>query len=179
MFQIRLIRKEYEDVKHGNRDDIIAIRRIGEDKFLLSFTYGDKNNKIYVPEKVILNNTATFRWVRTLLSLLELDTDPFANIQIDSPTFPSVLLSVADLKNSYHRILDVVEFYLDNGLIDQERKLVQASAQTPPAQTPSPISYRCTPPPLVNQMDDDDEYDDMPPLVRAPQAVRTHHFFLD
>jgi hypothetical protein len=169
----------------AKNDDTVVIYRLGANQFSLAYTYGDVATKN--PHRVVLNDRAVFRWMRNLIGLLEKDVDPFEHIQLDLPFMPSVLFDAAKLGDSYHSMLDALEFHLDNW--------------------PAPA-------PVLNpedEMDDEDEedeldeeeyndennYADMPNLVRMPSPINhwnnsniyidenhhagsgRHHLFLD
>jgi len=138
-------------------DDKVIISRLPysqDNRFNLSYTYGDTNVK--TPHQVVLAPDAVFRWMRNIIGLLEKDSDPFESVQLDLPFMPSVLFDVPKLSDAYHPLLDAIEFHLDNW----------------PATTflpPSPIE------------EEEEEYDDMPPLIplRTNTTNSRHHLFLD
>jgi len=111
-FTIHIIR---DADKHNDTgcDDVASIQRIGADQFTLSYTDGQsKKNRQH--ETLTLTGRATFKWMRLMLGLMELDAEPFANIQIMQPCMPAILLPVKRIDAAYTRILDALEFYLDN-----------------------------------------------------------------
>jgi hypothetical protein len=99
------------DPSTGSEDDIIRITPADNDTYNCSFTYGLAKQKS--PVSATLSDSEVFRWVRTMIRLLEADIDPFVDVQVDHPLMPSVMLNARALGDNYHRILDVVEFFLD------------------------------------------------------------------
>jgi hypothetical protein len=92
-------------------DDIIRIDSNGDGSYNCSFTYGHSPTK--APVSATMRDGEVFRWVRNIIRLLEVDADPFAFVQVDHYLMPSTLLDVKKIGDHYHRILDVVEFFLD------------------------------------------------------------------
>jgi len=122
-FLIRFIRSR-DTCGSGKNDDIATVYRTGEDQYKLSFTYGEAKVK-EPPEVLGLSSRDVFRWMRALLGMLEIDKAPFANIQIDQPLFPSILIPVQqyyDINRCYHRVLDSLEFYLDTAFYADEEE---------------------------------------------------------
>lgn len=107
--------------------------------------------------------------------------DPFQFIQLDLPLMPSVLINAEELGISYNRILEAVEFNLDNWPVLSVAE--PAPALAAPATAPVNTGF-------VSASDAED-YSDMPGLIPVDecsnyqhhyptrQAVRTHHMFLD
>lgn len=95
----------------GAEDDFIRITPANNDTYTCSFTYGLAKQK--TPVTATLSDSEVFRWVRTMIRLMEADTDPFADVQVEHPLMPAVLLNAKAMGDNYHRILDVVEFFLD------------------------------------------------------------------
>ena len=155
-FSLRFIRKGAS----SNTDDTVTIIRVNNDKFKLTYTYGD--TKFKMPREMILTDRGVFQWMRSTMRLLENDADPFELVQVDTPFMPSVVINATRLRDSYHDILDVLEFHLDNWPIEHA------------------YSYK------DDEDEDEDEYADMPPLIDAnltpirQNTVRgRHHLFLD
>ena len=107
-FAMRFIRKNAS----ANTDDTVTITRVTNDKFKLTYTYGD--TKFKLPREMILTDRGVFQWMRSTIRLLENDADPFELVQVDTSFMPSVAISATKLRESYHDILDVLEFHLDN-----------------------------------------------------------------
>lgn len=107
-FAMRFIRKDAS----ANTDDTVTITRVTNDKFKLTYTYGD--TKFKLPREMILTDRGVFQWMRSTIRLLENDADPFELVQLDTPFMPSVAISATKLRESYHDILDALEFHLDN-----------------------------------------------------------------
>lgn len=107
-FAMRFIRKNAS----ANTDDTVTITRVNNDKFKLTYTYGD--TKFKLPREMILTDRGVFQWMRSTIRLLENDADPFELVQVDTPFMPSVAINATKLRESYHDILDVLEFHLDN-----------------------------------------------------------------
>jgi hypothetical protein len=99
------------DPSTGSEDDIIRIAPAEDGAYTCTFTYGLAKQKN--PVSATLSDAEVFRWVRTMIRLLEADTDPFVDVQVEHPLMPAVLLNAKAMGDNYHRILDVVEFFLD------------------------------------------------------------------
>ena len=127
MISIRFIRREDAFGDNGHNDDSVTITCAGEDQYKLIFTTSHLN----ASQALTLTDREVFRWMRTVLGLLEVDGDPFANIQIDQHALPSILIPVAQMQNGvlrnkigqyYSRILDAVEFFLDTARPTSQKK---------------------------------------------------------
>ena len=106
---VRFIRK---DEKHSSNDDIVNIRRVGTNQYKLAYTYGQA--KKTTTQSLTLNDDEVFRWMRCTIGLVEKDAEPFESIQLDLPYMPSVVFSVSNLDSVYHRVLDALNFHLNN-----------------------------------------------------------------
>ena len=126
-FSLRFIRKGAT----ANTDDTVTITRNNNnnDTYTLTYTYGD--TKIKVPRSLTLTDSGVFKWMRNTLRLLENDADPFDLIQLDSPFVPSVVINPTKLHDSYHNLLDVLEFHLDNWPEEEEGEEVDYSEMPP------------------------------------------------
>jgi hypothetical protein len=143
--KIRMIRK------NGNptNDDLVMIDSVGPNQFRMKYTYGDTEKK--VPYQIILDDRMLLRWMRIVIRLLEKDSDPFASLQLDFPTMPSVIFDVDALDDAYNTILDAIEFHIDNW----------------PQPRPQEEEYEVHSP---------NPYEDMPSLVPAGDHTHRHLF---
>ena len=168
MISIRFIRREDAFGVNGHNDDSVTITCIGEDQYKLIFTTSHLN----APQALTLTDREVFRWMRTVLGLLEADGDPFANIQIDQHALPSILIPVAQMKSGvihnkiaqyYTCIMDAVEFFLDT------------AQPAPPQKKKDNNNYNNNGTPEYEDtsevVEDEYEYADMPPPAR--------HMFFD
>lgn len=121
--QIRFLRKN----STPQDDDRVTIKRVGVDLYTL--TYKDSTLK-NTPTWAILDSRGIFRWLRILLRVVKKDSDPFDSVQFDLPTMPSFLISTDSIDDSYHTILDAVEFHLD-------RYMTQFESVPPPGGEPA------------------------------------------
>ena len=171
MINIRFIR---QNEKHAKNDDQMRIWSSDGQTFTVSFKSGDTKKSTVTT----LSDSAVFRWMRHTINLLEKDSDPFQSIQLDLPLMPSVLINAKELGSSYNRILDAVEFHLDNWPVISVPE---------PASAPVNTGFSA-----AAAEEEEEDYSDMPELVSADechnsyhhsyptrQAVRTHHMFLD
>ena len=115
---LRFLRKNCE----SSLDDIVQIEKLANGLYRLKYTYGFT----HVKSKsfcLTLDDRTLFWWVRVLLRLVEKDAEPFESIQIDLPMLPSVLIDVKTLDDSYHTILDAIEFHLDNWPVSEDEDM--------------------------------------------------------
>jgi hypothetical protein len=123
-FTLRFIRfDDAEDSNHALNDDVAEIQCVGPDFYEL--TYKCTNTTAQpITTKHLLTGDAVFKWMRSVIGMLELDGDPFSNLQISMTGFPDILLRVAQkgaedslkyyIGRAYNRLLDLTEFYLTN-----------------------------------------------------------------
>jgi hypothetical protein len=173
LINIRFIR---QNEKLAKNDDQMRIWSSDGQTFTVMFKTGDTKKSVITT----MSDAAVFRWVRYTIGLLKLDSDPFQSVQLDLPLMPSVLINAKELESAYNRILDAVEFHLDNW-----PTVAVAAAASAPVNTGFAEAE------AEAEADDDEDYSDMPELVPnddccnyqhhypTRQAVRTHHMFLD
>jgi len=106
---IRFIRSGEDNALN---DDKVTIQRVNQTHYDLEYTYGALETKR--THNVTLPDQAVFRWMRHTIALLEKDEDPFDLVQMDLPFMPSVLYDASRMGDVYHRMLDALEFHLDN-----------------------------------------------------------------
>lgn len=179
LINIRFIRR---NEKLAKNDDTMRIWSDNGQTFTVMFRSGETKKSVVTT----MSDSAVFRWIRHTISLLEKDVDPFQFVQLDLPLMPSVLIKATELGASYNRILDAVEFHLDNW--PTSSKVLAAEAPASPAS--GPVNTGFVSASDIETEDDDEDYSDMPGLIPADesqihhqyptrQAVRTHHMFLD
>jgi hypothetical protein len=180
LINIRFIRP---NEKRAKNDDQMRIWSNDGQTFTVMFKTGDTKKSVITT----LSDAAVFRWVRYTIGLLERDSDPFQSVQLDLPLMPSVLINAKELGSAYNRILDAVEFHLDNWPTVAIAAAASAPVFNAPASAPgsSPVNTGFA------EAEDDEDYSDMPELIPnddccnhhhhypTRQAVRTHHMFLD
>lgn len=175
MINIRFIR---QNEKYAKNDDQMRIWSSDGQTFTVSFKSGDTKKSTVTT----LSDAAVFRWMRHTINLLEKDSDPFQAIQLDLPLMPSVLINAKELGSSYNRILDAIEFHLDNWPVISVAEPASAAVNTGFVSASAEEAEA-------------DDYSDMPGLIpmdechnsvneilhhyNTRQAVRTHHLFLD
>ena len=179
MINIRFIR---QNEKLAKNDDQMRLWSDDGQTFTVSFRSGDTKKSTITT----LSDSAVFRWVRQTINLLEKDVDPFQFVQLDLPLMPSVLINAKDIGSSYNRILDAVEFHLDNWPTIS----VPAEAADAPVNTGFTSASAEEAEEEEDEDEDEEDYSDMPGLIPVEecdyhhhyptrQAVRTHHMFLD
>lgn len=173
---IRFIRAEHANKPRtcASKDDVIRIRRVGSDLYSLSYTPGSELRAT----NVVLDGHALWRWLRSTIHLMEHDTDPFQDIQMDMPLMPSVLLSVKTLGDTYSFILDAVSVNMDNWPISPS----DAAASRRDADEEEDEAE-------LEAEDDDDEVDAEAEIANANRYFTSantntwprgrHHLFLD
>ena len=183
LINIRFIRR---NEKFAKNDDQMRIWSNDGQTFMVMFKTGDTKKSVITT----LSDSAVFRWVRYTIGLLERDSDPFQSVQLDLPLMPSVLINAKELDSAYNRILDAVEFHLDNWPTVAIAASAPAPAFNAPASAPAeaPVNTGFA---SASDAEDDEDYSDMPELIPndaccnyqhhypTRQAVRTHHMFLD
>ena len=117
---IRLLRKNSTDLKN---DDVITMKRVANETFRVTFS----NATATVKHVATLDDKEAWNWLRNILGLLTADADPFEGIQLDFPLTPSIMVDVRELDQHYHRIMDAMEFFLDN----EVRSVKKARAPEP------------------------------------------------
>lgn len=113
-FSLRFIRHNAA-FGSGKTDDVVTIKPTEGGQFTLDYLYRNAGQRLR--SKHERTGRDLFRWMRTTLGLLELDSEPFATLQLDVTGFPSILFEVSTLfanrSRAYHAILDTLEFFLD------------------------------------------------------------------
>lgn len=89
-----------------NRDDLIHIARLGEN--LHRVTYTERSNRAPIVDVCRLNNHQLLSYLYRAFWLTSIDEDPFQSMQIFVPGYPSCLVSVASVKQSYAQFLDLI-----------------------------------------------------------------------
>ncbi len=113
LIQMRLLRSS--NIKE---DDRIALRRVDDDLYALYYRDGQLLNKknLYVCE---LTGEQVDTYFQSLFALLSRDRDPFTQIQITPPCFPSVLYNIDDLdcRCLRQKILDLLPILQESSRI--------------------------------------------------------------
>lgn len=91
---IRCLRKEPHD--REKYDDVLFIRKLGEDRFRL--TYKDKQSKTCCVTEYT-SQESVIRHVRLMLNLLKEDDDPFSSVQVCFPNYPICLFELSNLSS--------------------------------------------------------------------------------
>lgn len=143
---IRFIRDATGD---SSTDDYAAIRRTGVDQYELTYTTTSTDSGAANIYTVNTDDRGVFRWFRSIIGLLEADSEPFARVQLDFPAAPSILLKARNIGDFYHTILDAVDFWLDD------------EGQQQPPKTPPRPTHPVT------------------PNAPERPVYRSHHMFFD
>lgn len=94
---------------YSSTDDILTIipNQESERTFIVTYTdhYNHTSNQFEATEREILD------YMENMIALLHIDDDPFDKIQIQCPTFPTVLIRVCDLHKDDIKlsVMDVVK----------------------------------------------------------------------
>jgi hypothetical protein len=163
--------------KAGKPDDFFKVCATEDGGFALTYTYrgvgADQTSEL------LLSSDDARRWLTTLLELLGLDTDPFAELQLSVTGFPDILLTVSEIKDnqlSHHiddaasRVLDTLDYFLDtverpepveneDEEEDEEEDFIPVPRETADLDTEA------------YSTDSEDEYADMPALISANQCA--------
>jgi hypothetical protein len=178
IINIRFIR---QNEKLAKNDDQMRIWSTDGQTFTVMFRSGETKKSVVTT----LSDSGVFRWMRHTINLLEKDVDPFQFVQLDLPLMPSVLIKASELGASYNRILDAVEFHLDNW--PTTSKVLAAPSPSPAAGAEAPVNTGF----VSSSAAEAEDYSDMPDLIPVEEcsnyqhhyptrhAVRTHHLFLD
>jgi hypothetical protein len=116
-FTIRLIRELYTESK--TTDDTITIEPMTgyETDFKISMTTAgcqvDDSKPKHVSMKYMTADEVYY-YLQSLLTLLPLDEDKYAAVQIDMPLMPSVLVRVKNIHTIIHHVLYHFYFIKDN-----------------------------------------------------------------
>lgn len=104
-FVLRFIR----DFDKSSVDDVLRITPSYTSSALFNVVYTDHYSN--VRNEVEQTARDVLEFVEDILTLLPLDEDPFKCIQMDAPTFPSVMIDVARLKveTVQKTILDILK----------------------------------------------------------------------
>lgn len=152
-------------------DDKIIITMKGVDNYNLSFTYGDV--KVKKDISATLSGNDVFRWMRSAIGLLELDTDPFKSIQVDFPLMPSVLIDAKNIDAAYNKLLNALEFHLDNW-----PKAPTCPTCPNPQEIETDDVFESEAEAELESESESESEPVMPELIRMPSFVR-HHIFCD
>ena len=108
---LRLLRKN----KDADCDDVIKIRPVedSEDEYTIEYKCGDSENPdspIRHTSLVSLSGEEVDTYLGSLFVLLSRDDDPFEKLQILAPGFPSIMLTMDELRKQRARqaIMDVL-----------------------------------------------------------------------
>lgn len=82
--------------RDATTDDIIKIRPSEKDVRLLNVYYNDKDSKKNYSFEDTWEHVATY--LKRILTVLPLDSDPFYSVQFTLPAYPSIMIHVEDLE---------------------------------------------------------------------------------
>jgi hypothetical protein len=131
-------------------DDQVNIQRTGVDQYELTYTTTNTESGAANTYTVKADDKDVFRWFRSIIGLLEIDMEPFQQVQIDFPAAPSIMIDARHIGDHYAVILDALEVWLDDG------ELVEEPPKTPPRRTQP-----------------------APPHAPIRPVIRNHHLFFD
>lgn len=131
---IRFIRDPNQDT-----DDRVTIRRTGVDQYELTYVTTATDSGAPNIHTLRTDDRGIFRWMRSVIRLLEADAEPFSRLQLDFPAAPSVLINVRRIGQHYNAILDALEIWLDDAETSEPPR-------TPPRQCTRPVTPNAPPP---------------------------------
>jgi hypothetical protein len=126
---IHFIRNSATD---SDTDDCATIQRNGVDQYELTYTTTATETSARNTYTVRTDDKGIFRWMRSVIALVEADADPFKWVQFDFPAAPSVMIATSELHTHYHAILDALEVWLDDG---ETSVVAGGPPKTPPRPT--------------------------------------------
>lgn len=106
-------------------DEIATIQRVGVDEYELTYSISESTGPIHHTRN---NSAGIFRWFRAMIGLLESDVEPASRVQVDIPSFPTVIIDTKRVGRSYHELLNALECWLD------ERPIPAPAPVTPKKQ---------------------------------------------
>lgn len=157
-FTIRLIRELYTESK--STDDTITIEPMAGDEsgFKIIMTTAGCQVVDHNPKHVsmkYMSSDEVYYYLQSLLTLLPLDEDKYAAVQIDMPLMPSVLVRVKKLHTIIHHVLYHFYFIKDNW----PNKIIERTRIHTSVPVPVPM------------------YNDARSLASPPAGARRHLFF--
>lgn len=153
---IRCIRKE-NVFKSCSEDDVVRIQYLEQNRFSVAFVDATETTGTVG----VMDERTVMRFVRSLIHTLYLEKgDPRTHtMQLNFPLLPSMMFNVSDLghgSRSYRAILDAVEVQLAAWKFGGEmRKMPQCR-----------VDSFLAPPGMVRGEEEEEEYADMPELIR-------------
>ena len=142
----RFIRPGHTTDSFRQWDDFCSVTRVSANQFNLRFRFRDASDKVCFNTALMGSNDVCL-WVRRALDLLDRDTEPFEQFQVDFPLLPSIMFDVKNIWGHYHAILDATEFSLDNWPGEEKAATPQAPAAPAPQtqnQTQNHSTYHYT-----------------------------------
>ena len=107
--QFRLLR---EDNNNSANDDVININKAGDD--LYNVSYNDQEGGVKMKTQS-LNERQVQTFLSNTFRLLQLDNEPFVNVQVILPGLPSVMVAPEDLDSQTRDLIyDSVEMTMEN-----------------------------------------------------------------
>ena len=138
----RFIRPGHTTDSFRQWDDFCSVTRVSADQFSLRFRFRDASDKVCF-NTALMGSNEVCQWVRRALDLLDRDTEPFEQFQVDFPLLPSIMFDVKSIWGHYHSILDATEFSLDNWPGEEKTPAPPAPA-APAARPQSHSTYHYT-----------------------------------
>lgn len=149
--------------KSESDDEIIRISpfvdRNGNTTYMWRYLYpGHPTRVMYLESEFHVNEQ-----LRSMAHMLEMDLDPYKNVQLFFPTMPSVMFTPQDFVDSVNTIIHSIGTALRNWPSqlsnDEAAKVAVAGVKR-----------------LLSARDDEDEEDEMPPLVPIESEVDYSYF---
>ena len=149
--------------KSESDDEIIRISpfvdRNGKTIYMWRYLYpGHPTRVMYLESEFHVNEQ-----LRSMAHMLEMDLDPYKNVQLFFPTMPSVMFTPQDFVDSVNTIIHSIGTALRNWPSqlsnDEAAKVAVAGVKR-----------------LLSARDDEDEEDEMPPLVPIESEVDYSYF---
>ena len=173
--QFRFIRKADFSNNSGSKDDVVTIKHVENNLYSLNYLhrYQGEVQRTYS----IVKEDDVGHWLRSLLTMVGFDKDPFYRIQVDLPHYPSVLFDNIDLRITIESIMAAVQFSIRN-LPPAARTVVQSQVDESHGLEGEEEAEEA-------EEAEEGEYDDMPGLIPIPTYKfdpayeGRRHLFLD
>ena len=105
---IRFIRRGAGGLPESNPDldDSMRIQKLGENN--LRVTYTERSIDGVICDTTLMTYQRFFHYVWRVLWMLSIDVDPFQNVQLSIPGYPTVLVPVTTLNQNMVAIMDIL-----------------------------------------------------------------------
>lgn len=106
--QLRFIRRGVGGVAETDprKDDTLLVTKLGENN--LRVVYTERTEDGVLRDSVLMGYQRFFHYMWRLFWLLSVDSDPFQNVQLMIPGYPTVLIPVSTMNQHVSAILDIL-----------------------------------------------------------------------